>query len=102
MEVQSKQRNCILEFTQHALERAMQVGIKKEQLLEIFEHSIRLSGEKRTFYERFAGGKNNYRYYRNGANVFVAIRFKGKLRIITVYDDVTQRNKGIVANIDIV
>lgn len=80
-------------FSDHALERGLQVGMNERQLYDCFALTERIKFNdldrlKKNF--KSAG----VRYYRSGSTVFVVRNYKNKMVVITVWDDVFLRNEG--------
>lgn len=80
-------------FSDHALERGLQVGMTEEQLYSCFALAERI---KYPELEHLSKHFNSVgmRYYRSGGNLFIVRNFKQKMLVITIWDDVFVRNEG--------
>lgn len=80
-------------FSDHALERGLQVGMNERQLYDCFALTQRVKVPELEKLKKNFDSKG-MRYYRSGGNVFIVRNFKDKMLVITVWDDVFLRNEG--------
>lgn len=79
-------------FSDHALERGLQVGMTEQDLFACFALAQRVKHtelEKLSVHYKSKG----MRYYRSGGNLFVVRNYKEKMIVVTMWDEVFNRNE---------
>jgi hypothetical protein len=83
-----KKMNKNVEFSHHALERGLQIGMSQEDLAFCLREAHKATREEKK------AAKMHGRVYRSGSTYFAARNYPEKIVIITVWDEMALRNEG--------